>query len=168
MINAIAVDDEPLALQVISAHAQFAVESYEVEAVDYLLKPFGFSRFLGAITKVRERLGNQQSAPAFFFVNTGRERHRVCTDEIRYLEGSGNYVLYHLADRRLMVRTTIKDALAQLPTAGLIRIRRSYAVALTWIDKVQDNHVYVGSARLSIGPTYREPFWARLAALSQD
>ncbi len=230
MINAIAVDDEPLALQVIHAHAvripflnlqetftdpfraldyaseraidlvfldidmpdlsgltfiktirkngvrvifttahpQYAVESYEVEAVDYLLKPFGFPRFLEAVNKVRERLGNQQPAPAFFFVNTGRECHRVRYDQIRYLEASGNYVLYHLADRQLMVRTTIKDALAQLPTAGLVRIRRSYAVALTWIDKVQDNHVYVGSARLSIGPTYREPFWARLAALSQD
>ena len=228
MINAIAVDDEPLALQVISAHAvkipflmlqetftdpflaldyvsdhgidlifldidmpdlgglnfvkairkngvrvifttahaQYAVESYEVEAVDYLLKPFGFPRFLGAVTKVRERLRNQEKAPAFFFVNTGRERHRVCNDEIRYLEGSGNYVLYHLANRKLMVRVTLKDALAQLPSANLIRIQRSYAVSLAWVDKVQDNHVYLGNTRLAIGPTYQEAFRARLADLS--
>ena len=230
MINAIAVDDEPLALQVISAHAakipflilqetftdpfraldyvsdhdsinlvfldidmpdlsgltlvkairngvrvifttahaQYAVESYEVEAVDYLLKPFDFPRFLEAVTKVRERLRNQEKAPAFFFVNTGRERHRVRYDQIRYLEASGNYVLYHLADRRLMVRTTIKETLAQLPFAGLIRIQRSYAVSLAWVDKVQDNHVYLGNTRLAIGPTYQEAFRARLAALSQD
>ncbi len=228
MINAIAVDDEPLALQVISAHAakipflnlpetftdpfraldyvsdhavdlvfldidmpdlsgltfiktirkngvrvifttahaQYAVESYELEAVDFLLKPFGFSRFLEATTKVRERLRSQQPAPAYFFVNTGRQRHQVRYDQIRYLEASGNYVLYHLTDRQLMVRTTIKDALAQLPTSGLIRIQRSFAVSLAWVDKVQDNHVYLGDARLAIGPTYQEAFWERLADLS--
>ena len=139
-----------------------------MEAADYLLKPFGFPRFLGAVTKVRERLSHRQPAPSFFFVNTGHERHRVRYDEIRYLEGNGNYVIYHLADRRLMVRSTLRDTLTQLSAADLIQIQRSYAVSLAWVDKVQDNHVYVGEARLAIGPTYREGFWARLADLSQD
>jgi DNA-binding LytR/AlgR family response regulator len=150
-----------------TAHAQYAVESYEVEAADYLLKPFGFPRFLGAVTKVRERLSHQQPAPSFFFVNTGHERHRVRYDEIRYLEGSGNYVVYYLTDRRLLVRSTLKNALVQLPSAGLIQIQRSYAVALAWVDKVQDNHVHVGEARLAIGPTYKEAFQARMADLSR-
>lgn len=66
-----------------------------------------------------------------------------------------------------MVRSTLKEALAQLPTAGLIRIQRSYVVALAWVDKVQDNHVHVGDARLAIGPTYQEAFRARLAELSK-
>lgn len=151
-----------------TAHAQYAVESYEVEAIDYLLKPFGFSRFLEAVNKVRERLEHHEPALAFFFVNTGHERHRVRYDEIRYLEADGNYVVYHLVDRRLMVRATLKDALAQLPTADLIRIQRSYAVALAWVDKVQDNHVHVGKTRLAIGPTYREAFRLRLADLSRN
>ena len=151
-----------------TAHAQYAVESYEVEAADYLLKPFGFPRFLEAVTKVRERLSHRQPSPAFFFVNTGHERHRVRYDEIRYLEGSGNYVIYHLADRRLMVRSTLKDTLTQLSVADLIQIQRSYAVSLAWVDKVQDNHVYLSNTRLVIGPTYKEAFQAQLADLSQD
>ncbi len=146
-----------------TAHAQYAVESYAVEAIDYLLKPFGFPRFLEAVTKVHERLKHHDPTSAFFFVNTGRERHRVRNDEIRYLEADGNYVVYHLADRRLMVRATLKDALAQLPTTYLIQIQRSYAVALAWVDKVSDNQVHVGETRLAIGPTYREAFRARLA-----
>ena len=151
-----------------TAHAQHAVESYEVEAADYLLKPFGFPRFLAAVTKVRERIKIPGDGPGFFFVNTGRERHRVCYDEIRYLEGSGNYVLYHLVDRRLMVRSALKDALAQLPVGSLIQIQRSYAVALAWVDKVQDNHVFLGEDRLAIGPTYKEAFQARLASLRRE
>ena len=146
-----------------TAHARFAVESYEVEAVDYLLKPFGFPRFLEAVTKVRARRGIPESA--FFFVNTGHERHRLRYNEIRYLEGSGNYVVYHLADRQLLVRATLKEALAQLPATDFVRIQRSYAVALAWVDKVQDNHVYLSSTRLAIGPTYKEAFWMRMAAL---
>ncbi|MGB3850868.1 MAG: LytTR family DNA-binding domain-containing protein [Tunicatimonas sp.] len=223
MINAIAVDDEPLALQVISAHAaripflnlhktftdpfraldyvhtnnvnlifldinmpdlsgltlteairngalvifttahaQYALESYEVEAVDYLLKPFDSSRFLKAVTRAQTQLGASEPTPAFFFVNTGHERHRVCTDEIHYLEGSGNYVIYHLASKQLLVRATLKHTLAQLPGTRLIQIQRSYAVALSHIDKVQDNHVHVGGTRLAIGPTYRAAFQQHL------
>lgn len=74
----------------------------------------------------------------------------------------------HLADRQLLVRTTIKDALAQLPTAGLIRIQRSWAVSLAWVDKVQHNHVCLGEIRLATGPTYQEAFRTWLADLSQD
>ena len=82
-----------------TAHAEHAVKSYEVEAVDYLLKPFGFARFLKAITRAQQLLSAPAPTPAFFFVNTGHERHRVRTNEIHYLEGSGNYVIYHLTNK---------------------------------------------------------------------
>ena len=65
------------------------------------------------------------------------------------------------------MRATLKHTLAQLPGTGLVQIQRSYAVALARIDKVQDNHVHVGNARLAIGPTYRAAFQQRLVDLSK-
>ena len=138
-----------------TAHSKYALESYEVEAVDYLLKPFVFTRFHAAVSKVRERI---DSGSDFFFVSTGHEQRKILYCDIRYVEGSGNYVTYHLPDDKIMVRSTMKRVLAELPTTDFVQIQRSYVVSLAHIDKIQDNHVHIDRVRLSIGPKYKEQF----------
>lgn len=142
-----------------TAHSEYAVKSYEVEAVDYLLKPFDYARFLLAVTKAKEKLTvTKKSNNPFFFVNTGNQKQRLFYDDIYYIEGEGNYVNYHTQKGKVMVRSTIKKTLALLPTDNFIQIHRSYIVGLPWIDKIEDNHVFVGDNRIAIGATYRDYF----------
>lgn len=150
-----------------TAHSEYAIDSYEVEAVDYLLKPFEFTRFHTAVIKAKERLSRLEKAEGdFFFVSTGKNRTKICYDDICYVEGNGNYVTYHLAHTQVMVRSTIKEAKARLPAADFSQIQRSYVVALKQIDKIQDNHVYLRNAKISIGPNYREAFKLLIDGLS--
>ncbi len=142
-----------------TAHSEYAVKSYEVEAVDYLLKPFDYARFLLAVTKAKEKLTvNTKSTNSFFFVNTGNQKQRLFYDDIYYIKGDGNYVNYHTEKGKVMVRSTIKKTLALLPTDNFIQIHRSYIVALPWIDKIEDNHVFIARNQLAIGATYQATF----------
>jgi len=150
-----------------TAHSEYAVKSYEVEAVDYLLKPFDYARFLLAVTKAKEKLGtSNQSINPFFFVNTGNQKQRLFYDDIYYIEGEGNYVNYYTEKGKTMVRSTIKKTLVLLPKDRFIQLHRSYVVALPWIDKIEDNHVVIGAKRIPIGATYRIDFLQKIDSLN--
>ncbi len=149
-----------------TAHSEYALESYEVEAVDYLLKPFDFARFSLAVNRVRERLSkSQQTAKDFFFVNTGTQKQRIVFNELYYVSGEGNYVNYVTTSGNYLVRSSVKETLKLLPPTDFVQIHRSSIVALARIDKIEDNHVFIGQARLSIGATYREAFFRIIDAL---
>ncbi len=142
-----------------TAHSEYALESYEVEAVDYLLKPFDAARFLTAVNKVKERLASKSTAAEdYFFVNTGHQKKRLLYTEICCIRAEGNYVMYHTAAERTLVRSSIGDAMALLPPRLFVQIHRSTIVALSWIDKVEDNHVCIQDLCLPIGANYREAF----------
>jgi len=142
-----------------TAHSEYAVKSYEVQALDYLLKPFDYARFLLAVTKAKEKMRTStKSNNAFFFVSTGNQKQRLIYDHILYVEGEGNYVNYYTEKKKVMVRSTIKGTLELLPNTDFIQIHRSYIVALPWIDKIEDNHVVIGGKRIAIGATYRDEF----------
>lgn len=88
-----------------TAYSEYALESYEVEALDYLLKPFDFSRFLAAVSKAEERLKKPVNiARDFFFVNSGNQHHKICFEDLNYIEGSGNYITYFTQTEKVMVR----------------------------------------------------------------
>lgn len=149
-----------------TAHSEYALESYEIESVDYLLKPFEFARFHKAVSKVNERLSlDNKSRTDFFFVNTGNDRTKITFNDISYIKGSGNYVTYYLNDKRVMVRATIKETLSRLPS-NFFQIQRSYIVAISKIDRVKDNHVHIANAKISIGPNYREQFKSKVEGFS--
>ena len=118
-----------------------------------------FARFYQAVSKVRERLASRATASKdFFFINTGKQKQRVVFDELLYVEGEGNYVRYVTKTAQYLVRSSIKATLALLPSARFVQIHRSYIVALQWIDKIEDNHVHIGSKKMAISATYREDF----------
>lgn len=150
-----------------TAHSEYAVKSYEVEAIDYLLKPFDYARFLLAATKVKDRLAaNTTVLKAFFFVNTGSQRQRIFYNKIFYIEGDGNYVNYFTESGKILVRSTIKKTLDLLPADAFIQIHRSYIVALPHIDRIDANQLIVNSKRLSIGATYRSAFFEKIDRLN--
>ncbi|MEQ9266699.1 MAG: LytTR family DNA-binding domain-containing protein [Balneolaceae bacterium] len=141
-----------------TAHSEYAIQSYEVEAIDYLLKPFDFSRFLLAATKAKNKLSENDSSTVsreFLFLNTGLSKQKVLVDDILYMESDGNYVNYITKNGKLMIRASIKETLNTLPSSHFVQIHRSFIVSLRWVEKIQDNHVYISDKEIPIGNTYK-------------
>ena len=140
-----------------TAHSEYALESYELEALDYLLKPFDFARFLRAVNKAQEKLAaDEGTEKSFFFVNTGYQQRKICYHDICFVEGSGNYVTYYTEKEKIMVRSSMKETVSFLPSHSFIQIHRSSIISLRKLDKIQDNHAYIGNHKISIGANYRE------------
>lgn len=142
-----------------TAYSEYAVKSYELDAIDYLLKPIDFSRIHAAVSKVKERLSSSDKRN-FFFVNIGNGHHKISYNDILYVEGNGNYVTYHLKSTKVMVRATIKETLNGLPRSMFLQIQKSFIISLNQIHKIQDNHIYIGNTRIPIGSKYKTSFRA--------
>jgi LytTr DNA-binding domain len=99
----------------------------------------------------------------FFFVNTGHARKRIFYKNLLYIQGEGNYARYVTDSEKILVRISLKEVLQALPAAQFIQIHRSYIAALARIDKVEDNHVFIGSERLAVSATFREGLRRALA-----
>lgn len=151
-----------------TAHNEYALASYELEAVDYLLKPFDFARFLSAVNKVKDRISNlSKFAADFFFVNTGNQRMRLFYSEISHVQSEGNYVTYFTKTDRILVRASLSETLGLLPASMFVQIHRSFIVSLPWIEKIEDNHVFIAGNKIAISVTYREKFMARINSLQR-
>lgn len=162
----------------ITAYKKFATEGFDLDVVDYLVKPMGLDRFMKACFKAQElhqlRTGNSGvgagtatgagvSAGAgtgaeFFFVNVDYSLVKVLFADIVWIEGSGDYVKIHLrgSAKVLMVRTSAKTLEIELPADKFIRIHKSYIVSIAGITAVRKNSVFIGELELPVGETYRE------------
>ncbi|MCD8741214.1 LytTR family DNA-binding domain-containing protein [Mucilaginibacter roseus] len=145
-----------------TAYSEHAVKSFELNAVDYLLKPFSLARFLKACNKALElyELRNKQhvtGAPEAIFIKDGYEQVKVAINDILFLEASGNYVKVHLHnDSSLSTRMTIGDMLLMLPSKSFIRIHRAYVVARNKISRFDRYQVYIDKHTVPIGATYAQ------------
>ncbi len=144
-----------------TAYAEHAVQSFELDAVDYLLKPFSLSRFLKACNKAHELylLRNNKDAgpiPAFIFIKSGYEQIRVDLGEVLYLESAGNYMNFVLETRKILSRLSMQEALEMLPKDKFIRIHRSYIIARDKVEKTDRQQVWIGNTLIPIGSAYEE------------
>ncbi|MEO1654248.1 MAG: LytTR family DNA-binding domain-containing protein, partial [Bacteroidota bacterium] len=154
-----------------TAYSEYAVRSYEVEAVDYLLKPFEFDRFWQAVNKVKSLMGaigesvQMTSADTYFFIGDGYKKVRLDFESILYVEGSGNYVSIHTAEQKVVSRLRIYEMLAKLPEESFIRVHNSFIVQLDKIDKIENNHVYIQKNAIPISAKYRDGFLKKIESL---
>lgn len=144
-----------------TAYSEHAVQSFELDAIDYLLKPFSSERFSKACNKVKSLLelmqkSSQQDTPTFIVIKSGYEQYKLPLDEILYLESAGNYVSFVMKDKRLLSRLSMQEALALLPPSLFTRVHRSFIVANNKIEKADRNALYIGSVPVSIGAAYAE------------
>ncbi|HWB28160.1 MAG TPA: LytTR family DNA-binding domain-containing protein [Chitinophagaceae bacterium] len=139
-----------------TAYSEHAVQSFELDAIDYLLKPFSQARFLKACTKAYEQylLKNPETTPSFIFIKTGTEQVKVSFDEIMYVESSGNYMQFICAGKKITSRLTMGEAETLLPAAEFVRIHRSYIVSKSQVTKIDRNTVWVQQTALPIGSAY--------------
>ena len=150
-----------------TAYSHYAVESYTLNAMDYLVKPVTFERFLAAVNKAVAAVGGRSGAmgnsedPTIFF-KSGPQTHQVKVRDILYLEKDGNYMTAHLKDRKIIIRENMGDVFNLVPAADFIRVHKSYIVAIKHISMIEVHQLTINNEKIPIGSTYRESFRARL------
>lgn len=147
----------------VTAYNEFAVEGFELDAVDYLLKPVPFDRFVGAVSKAYEyisfRKSNKQlnTNEDFIFIKTSHKIQKIFYEDIIYLEGLKDYTRIHLSGSRKPIVTlqSLKYFESRLPSTNFIRIHRSYIVSLRKLDTVSRKTVFLGETELPCSEHYR-------------
>lgn len=139
-----------------TAYSEHAVTSFELDAVDYLLKPFSLSRFIKGCNKAFELFNfrNDSQKADHIYVKTGYEQVKILFDDILYLEAAGNYVNFVLKEGTVLSRSTFNEAANQLPSDKFIRVHRSFVVAANKVDKVEKHQLTIGKVRIPVGEAY--------------
>ncbi len=147
-----------------TAFSNYALESYSLDVVDYLLKPISFDRFMMAINKVTERMNNKKSLSQheddYFYVKADKKLIRVKYDDIIYIEGLKDYVIIRVDESRIVTLQTMKSLTDKLPDDRFIRVHRSYLVNIDRINSIMGNMIEVfekGKTKLiPIGKNYKD------------
>jgi DNA-binding LytR/AlgR family response regulator len=161
-----------------TAYSEYAIEGYELDVLDYLLKPITFERFLKSVEKATLRLNGNllpktpeknvsenfplivptESIQPFIFMKDGTKLVKIRLNEIMYIEGLKDYVTIYTLQQKIVSLQTIKSLESTLPEKQFIRIHNSYIVALEWIEAIQREKVQIGKVFLPISDTYRKAF----------
>lgn len=140
-----------------TAYSEYALEGFELDVVDYLLKPFSFERFLKAVNKVSLKESNPGKDPAIVIKADGKT-YRVQTNDILFVESMGDYLTLHTTDQKLTFYKTMKSFAEELPSASFIRVHKSYLIALNKIDYLEGNLIFIHGHEIPIGNAYKEEF----------
>lgn len=147
---------------VTTAYSEHALEGYELNIVDYLLKPFSFERFVKAINKVTAPLATHTAEATStsqdsktIFLRSDKKHTQVMINQIQYLESSGNYVKVITDNEVVMVRDKISSLLAQLEDQQFVQVHKSFAVAKQHIKAIEGNRIFIGDATIPVGKMYR-------------
>lgn len=152
-----------------TAFSEFALDSYEVDAIDYLIKPVKFERFKKAVEKVvtysklfdLESNNNQLEdfTEEFFFVKADRKMFKVYFNEINFVEGLKDYVVIHTENQKIITAMNIKTIYEYLPKSVFVRVSKSYIINSKSIESIDNNTVYIGKNEIPIGNVYRDYFF---------
>jgi two-component system LytT family response regulator len=144
-----------------TAFDQYALKAFDLQVVDYLLKPFTFDRFLQAVTRAQEGLGAEKGEirNPFLFVKTEYRLQKVALDEILYIEGMRDYRRIHAGDEKIMTLETFGDLEQQLPRQQFCRVHKSWLVALDKIESIERDRIKIQKAIIPVSDTYRERFY---------
>ncbi len=153
----------PPAVVLTTAYSEFALEGYELDVLDYLLKPIEFERFFRAVSKLLAKqspiaLPNPLPAEEYFFVKTDHQIVKVTFADILFIESLREYVRIHTPTQRIVARLAMQRLEELLPSAKFIRIHRTYIVNIDAVQKIEGNMLHVGKETLPISKGKREEF----------
>jgi DNA-binding LytR/AlgR family response regulator len=159
--------DAPMVI-LTTAYSEYALEGFELDAIDYLIKPFSFERFCKAFFKAEQLLHLKQSAQKgagmpqeekeYIFIKSNKKTYKVNLSEICYIEGLGDYIQVHLSDQKIVTNMSMKKMLEILPDKGFYRIHKSFIISLAKLELLEGNTVIVNKKRLPVGNNYRQQF----------
>lgn len=157
-----------------TAYPEFGAESYNYDAVDYLLKPINYARFLKAVNKAVELQNlKKKDKPAptepaihaqdksHVLIKSGTQTFKVKLEDILYVEGAGNYMAFCTKGKKILSLLTMKEALELLPADQFVRVHKSYIVSLNHLNVIERHQVTIAGKAIPIGLTYREQFLAK-------
>ncbi len=152
-----------------TAYAEFAIQGYELDVVDYLMKPFAFDRFYKAIQKAEEMLKGRELPhfemkeadkpdDSFLFIKSSKKTYKVTLDEILYIEALGDYVKIFTIDKMIVSYQSLKNIETLLPSKLFPRIHKSFIIALSRVDLIEGNHVKIKDRMIPIGTNFKTDF----------
>lgn len=151
-----------------TAYPQYALEGFEVNALDYLVKPVSFDRFFKAVLKAKEfyevRDTNRKEADssAYFFIKADNKLVKILFDEVQYVEALQNYVTIHTATRKYMTYLTFKSVEDYLPADKFLKVHKSYIVAASKIDSIEGNDIRIGQQHIPISRNQKDEVMDKL------
>jgi len=152
-----------------TAYGQYALEGFELDVIDYLVKPFSLDRFLKACRKAHEfkLLKSRKKSPdkagdEYFFVKSNGRIERVAFDELVYVEALSNYVTLHTVTGKLITYLTIKSLMESLPADKFIQVHKSFIVNVNKIKAIDGNTLNLGTSSITIGQSFRDEIMNRI------
>ena len=148
-----------------TAYSEYAVDGFNVDAIDYLLKPIEYDRFLKAVYKAKEYidyLGSQELQDGYIFVKSDYQMVKVNLKDIVYIEGLDDYIKIYLPQKSILTLMTLKTISAKLPSKEFIRVHRSYIVPVTKIENISKSKIKIADKEIPIGVSYSESFFATM------
>lgn len=143
-----------------TAYPEYAIEGYELNVLDYLLKPISFTRFLKSALKVQEYLIKQNNASIkhndYFFIKCDQKLQKIVVKDVLYVEAMSNYVVIHTKNKKFITYITFKGLEEKLPPELFIRIHKSYIVSIHSIEAINPNEVILEKNSLPLSKTYRD------------
>jgi len=149
-----------------TAYPEYAVEGFEVDATDYLVKPYSFERFLKAVNRALEKLQENNKRTAHegkILVKADKKLYALPFSEILLIEGQGDYIRIRTDKENLVVHNTMKNFLASLPEKDFMRVHKSYVINLKRIEYIEGNQVRIGEHTLPVSPALREVLLSRFS-----
>jgi DNA-binding LytR/AlgR family response regulator len=158
----------PLAI-ITTAYAEFAIQGFELDVVDYLMKPFPFDRFYKAVQKAEELIKSrelphsemreaQRPEDSFIFIKSSKKTYKVTLDDILYIEALGDYVKIFTTDKMIVSYQSLKNIETLLPSKLFPRIHKSFIIALSRVDLIEGNHVKIRDRMIPIGTNFKTDF----------
>ncbi|MCD7925399.1 MAG: LytTR family DNA-binding domain-containing protein [Bacteroides sp.] len=151
-----------------TAYSEYALDSYEVDAIDYLIKPVDPERFKKAVTKAlsyhslllqEDKENIETAADEYFFVKSERKYFKVNFEDILFVEGLKDYVILQLNEQRIITRMNLKAIYDLLPKSIFLRVNKSYIVNTTQIEAFDNNDIFIKNYEIAIGNSYRDSFF---------
>lgn len=141
-----------------TAYDEYAVESYNFNTIDYLLKPISFDRFMKAVNKANEMLTSSENTNEnkYIFIKADYKIHKIAIDDIFYVEGYKDYVRIYTPEKRYVTRESMKNMDDMLPNDRFLRIHRSYIISIEKFSAIEGNMIVLGEEKLPIGKSYKE------------
>ncbi len=147
-----------------TAYPDYAVDGFDINAVDYLVKPFSFDRFMKAVNKASEITSAKMNEANIevtkrrdhIFLRSDKKVYRVNFNDISYIESIGDYLKVVLKNKHLVIHDTISSFIEQLPSEEFIRIHKSFIVAINFINYIEGNQVRIGETFIPIGRSFKE------------
>jgi DNA-binding LytR/AlgR family response regulator len=154
------VKKPPLTI-ITTAYQQYALQGFELDVVDYLLKPISFPRFIKATNKAIDyfrlsNAGKEEQGEGFFFVKSNGILEKIYIQDIIAVESLANYVTIYCTSKKLVVYLTLKQVKDYLPSSGFIQVHKSYIAAKAKIEKVDSDSIFVSGKEIPVGSSFRD------------